>query len=398
MATGSLRGGEIATGATLRLVPAGIDVRVREVQVRGATVDAAVGGRTALLLGGADAGTIERGSVLTADTGVVATSRVLVAMRGAATLGRRGAEGPPADRDRLRLHLGTDQVDALVVRGPREAIELPDGTWLAILRLARPIAAAAGDRFALRRPSPGSTAGGGVVLDALPPRGISRRRLNAERAGALAGGRRTGGRGARCTPHGSTSTARSRPAGRGGWRPTSRRRSAMAATGLVTAHHAAEPASPGLPLPTLRVDSSRSLARRRVTLGRAGADAVARAVVDAAITGGVLVQDGDRVRDPARAGGLPADVLASMDRLEAALAVAAPPALSAAAREAGCPPDGVRALERAGRIVRLEDDLAWAATTYRELVQRAIAMAAARAAHAGGLPRRDRARAAATCS
>ncbi len=66
-----------------------------------------------------------------------------------------------------------------------------------------------------------------------------------------------------------------------------------------------------------------------------------------------------------------------MDRLEAALAVTTPPSLAEAARAAGCPPDGIRALERDGRIVRLEDDLAWAATTYRELVRRALAMAAA---------------------
>ena len=64
-----------------------------------------------------------------------------------------------------------------------------------------------------------------------------------------------------------------------------------------------------------------------------------------------------------------------MDRLEAALSVPAPPALSAAAREAGCPPDGVRALETSNRIVRLEDDLAWAAATHRDLVARAITMA-----------------------
>ena len=66
-----------------------------------------------------------------------------------------------------------------------------------------------------------------------------------------------------------------------------------------------------------------------------------------------------------------------MDRLEAALAVATPPGLADAARAAGCPPDGLRALETAGRIVRLEDDLAWAAPTYRDLVRRALSMAAA---------------------
>jgi hypothetical protein len=65
-----------------------------------------------------------------------------------------------------------------------------------------------------------------------------------------------------------------------------------------------------------------------------------------------------------------------MDRLEAALAVAAPPSLSAAASDAGCPPDGVRALERAKRSVRLEDDLAWATTTWQDLTRRALELAA----------------------
>ena len=150
-------------GSTLRLVPGEGEVRVREVQVRGATVAESDGGRTALLLGGLDAEP-RRGQVLTTDPGVVATSRLLVALRGA---GRR--RPAPADRERLRLHLGTDQAAALVVRGPRESIDLPDGSSLAILRLDAAIAAAPGDRFALRRPSPGSVAGGGVVLDARHP-------------------------------------------------------------------------------------------------------------------------------------------------------------------------------------------------------------------------------------
>jgi selenocysteine-specific elongation factor len=66
-----------------------------------------------------------------------------------------------------------------------------------------------------------------------------------------------------------------------------------------------------------------------------------------------------------------------MDRLEGLLAVAAPPALADAARTAGCPAQGVKALEAANRIVRVEDNLAWASTTYRELSRQALAMAAA---------------------
>ena len=79
-----------------------------------------------------------------------------------------------------------------------------------------------------------------------------------------------------------------------------------------------------------------------------------------------------------------------MDALEALLAVPSPPALGDAARIAGCPAEGVRALERAARIVVLEPDLAYAMSTYRDLAARAIAHGRARAPDAGRLPRRDR--------
>ena len=78
--TGSLCGGSVATGAVLRLVPGGSEVRVREVQVRGGVVPASDGGRTALLVAGAGLEDLERGRVLTTDDDIVATSRVLVAV------------------------------------------------------------------------------------------------------------------------------------------------------------------------------------------------------------------------------------------------------------------------------------------------------------------------------
>ncbi len=389
--TGSLRGGPVSTGSTLRLVPGGIDLRVREVQVRGATVPASDGGRTALLVAGAEAELLERGRILTTDPAVVATSRVLVALRppaglaairrAAGTAARGGSAEAPADRDRLRLHVGTAQAGALVVRGPREAIDLPDGTTLAILRLDTEIAAAAGDSFALRRPSPGASAGGGVLLDPLPPRGVSRRRLTPARAAALASAVAAMTRG---DPDGAPAVADARldlhgvVRERDGWLVAPDVHAALAATALdlVRAHHAAEPESPGLALPVMRSELALA-ARRRATLGRAAAEDVARAEVDRLVADGTLARDGERLRDPERAAGLPAATLAAMDRLETALSVAAPPALSVAARDAGCPADGVRALETAGRIVRLEDDLAWGAGTYRELVRKALAMAAA---------------------
>jgi selenocysteine-specific elongation factor len=372
--TGSLRGGGVAAGDVLRLVPGDREVRIREVQARGAQVAFSGGGRTALLLAGVEPDDVPRGTVLTTDPSVVATSRVMVGMRAPAGLaamsgGRFSMTALPADRDRLRLHAGTAQAGVLVVRGPREAIDLPDGAALAILRLDAPIAAAPGDRFALRRPSPGAAAGGGIVIDPAPPRGVSRRRLTRARAAALAADPRS--RAARLAVHGAISDAHSRALA-----PDVTDELAAVATRLVAEHHAAHADASGVELTALRGELSRT-ARRLATLDRPAADAVAQDVVASLIAGGVLARDGEVVRDTRRAAGLPADVLAAMDRLEAALAVAAPPSLAEATRAAACPPHGVRALEAANRIVRLEDDLAWASTTYRELSRTALAMAAA---------------------
>jgi selenocysteine-specific elongation factor len=114
-----------------------------------------------------------------------------------------------------------------------------------------------------------------------------------------------------------------------------------------------------------------------VTVALDRADLVATAVIDALVRDGALARDGDRLRDPSRAAGLPSTVREAMDRLEAALASPSPPSLADAARAAGCPPDGVRALEAERRIVRLEDDLAWSAATYKALARTAVTMAAA---------------------
>jgi hypothetical protein len=64
-----------------------------------------------------------------------------------------------------------------------------------------------------------------------------------------------------------------------------------------------------------------------------------------------------------------------MARLETALDVVAPPGLGQAAKAAGCPPEGIRALEGAGRIVRLDDDLAYAATAFARLEEVALRLA-----------------------
>ncbi len=352
--TGSLRGGPLAVGDRLRIVPNGAgpaDVRIREIQVHGTVVDRVDGGgRTALNLAGVDPGDLHRGVVLTADPAVVATDRTLVAFGRAI-----------ADRARGRLHVGTAAVDVAIGRSGRDAPVLSDGRPAGIVRMAAPIAMRPGDRFVLRR-GPTQEPVGGIVLDPVPPRGISRRRQTAERLDAIA----AGAAGARLDLHGAVVTA-----GRVDLADE------VAAAALEAALQAAGSAAVGVPVTAVRGVAASAL-RRIVTLRRDDAATAASIVVDRAIAEGALVRDADRVHLPGAAPSPAPDpaILAAMDRLEVLLAVPAPPALAEAARIAGCPPDGIRDLERADRIVILAPDLAYATSTYRDLTNQAVRLAA----------------------
>ena len=347
--TGTLGGGPLGRGDALRLVPGDRDVRIREIQVHGGAVERVPGGgRTALNIAGVGVDEVHRGMVLTADPLVHATDRALV------TFG-----GPIADRTRARFHAGTAAADASVGRAGRDVLDLPDGRPAGIVRLAAPVALAPDDRFVLRRGSARLPIGG-VVLDVAPPRGISRRRQTAARVAIVAAATRDPG--ARLALHGATAEV-----GRTVLAPDVRDLAAAGALGVVK-----DEATLG----QLRSVVAATL-RRAVTIRRDEALAAAGPLIEGLVVDGRLVRDGDTLRHPGSVGRIVDPGLnAAMDRLEALLAVPAPPPLADAARVAGCSPDGVRALERAARIVVLEPDLAYAMTAYRDLAATALSMAA----------------------
>ena len=366
--TGTLRGEPLATGATLRLVPGDRTVRVREVQVHGASVGSASPGRTALNLSGGARSGLHRGVVLTDDPTVTASDRWLIQL---------DAAWP--DRTRARVHLGTAAVDGTLSRGGRDALELPDGSAGAMIRLAAPLAVAAGDRLVMRRLSGTHRIVGAIVLDAVPARGVARRRQTPDRVWALA-----------------IALARREPAaiaaahldlhgalpGRDGAAHMAIAPDVVDAIDealLAAAVATGETATVLTSLTRMRAVATRTL-RCLTSLDRAGATVAGTAAVDRLVADGRLIREGAAVRLPGAATALlpEADpmLIAAMERLELALAGPSPPSLAAAARAAGCPPLGVRELERLGRIVVLEPDLAYAISAYRQLVGRALALAA----------------------
>ena len=297
-----------------------------------------------------------RGVVLTDDPAVESSDRLLV----------RLARSMP-DRMRARVHLGTASVDGAVGRTGRDAIDLAGGSVAATLRLGAPIAVAPGDRFVLRRAGGTERIVGGIVLDVAPPRGISRRRQTKARvmdlANALDAGDPIGVAAARLALHGAVAL------GNGPVELAADVAEQVAADVLAAFAEAAGvgggPAEHTLP--SLRTIAARSL-RRQVTLEKRTTLRAAAAAVERLVEDGRLVREGASVRLPGSrpTGALDPALVAAMDRLEHALSVAAPPALAAAAREAGCSAAGIRELERAGRIVLIEPDLAYATPTFRE--------------------------------
>ena len=161
--TGTIWSGAVHPEATVMLLPLGKAVRVRGVQVHGATVaSAGAGSRAALALAGVDLAQVSRGAVLVGDAHWKPTSRMRVDV---ALLDR--VERPLRPRERIRLHLGTSDVGARIVAagGPVE----PGEARAARAILEEPIVARAGDRFVLRAASPAITIGGGIVRDPCPP-------------------------------------------------------------------------------------------------------------------------------------------------------------------------------------------------------------------------------------
>ena len=149
--TGTLWSGTISRAESLTLLPTGRPVRVRGVQVHGASVDTALPGqRVAVNLAGVPVDAIARGDTLTTRGSPVRPATVLDV-----ALDLR--ERPSRAANRVQVHHGTRHAAGRLVA-------LSDRYWQ--VRLERPLIVADGDRLVIRRIAPPDTLGGGVVLDA----------------------------------------------------------------------------------------------------------------------------------------------------------------------------------------------------------------------------------------
>lgn len=161
--TGTLNSGRIAPGDTLELLPAGVQARIREVQVHGQQASEALAGqRVALNLSGVSREQVPHGSVIGSSGLFRASQRIDVKIKLL-----KEAPRPVKFRDPLHFHLGTARTVARAILLDRDELQ-PGEEAFVQLTFDQPLLSHRGDRFIVRSYSPMLTIGGGVVIDVEP--------------------------------------------------------------------------------------------------------------------------------------------------------------------------------------------------------------------------------------
>lgn len=176
--TGTLSDGRLQVGDEIEILPAGRRGRVRGLQTHKRKEETAVpGARTAVNISGVAVEEVRRGDVI-AHPGRYRPTRLLdVRFRLLPD-----ASLPLKHNTEVKLYLGAAEIMARARLLGAEELLPGDPGWLQ-LALSEPVVALRGDRYILRRPSPGETLGGGSVVDP-HPKG-RHRRFAAEALAAL---------------------------------------------------------------------------------------------------------------------------------------------------------------------------------------------------------------------
>lgn len=158
---GTVYEGMVEEGQALTIMPKGIDVRARQLQVHHQPAKQAFAGqRAAINLSGVSKEELERGDVVVSSEHFNVTRTIDVAIRVVEDL-----EYMVKQRMPIKCHIGTAEVMGRIVFFDRNELKEENGDILCQIRLDEEIVTKRGDRFILRRPSPQETIGGGWVID-----------------------------------------------------------------------------------------------------------------------------------------------------------------------------------------------------------------------------------------
>jgi len=167
--TGTLVDGHFSVGDEVVVLPGDTRGRVRGLQTHKRKVERAQpGSRTAINISGVDMDALQRGQVVAYPETISATRRMDVQFRLLPDV-----EHPLLHNTEVKLFIGSAEKIARVRLIGAEELQPGQSGWLQ-LEMPEPVVAVRSDRYILRRPSPGETLGGGVVLDAHPKRRYKR--------------------------------------------------------------------------------------------------------------------------------------------------------------------------------------------------------------------------------
>ncbi|MGB8214270.1 MAG: selenocysteine-specific translation elongation factor [Anaerolineales bacterium] len=161
--TGTLLDGQLAIGDEVEILPAGLRARIRGLQTHKKKATMTLpGSRLAVNLSGVDVEQIRRGEVVTHPGQYIPTERLDVHFRLLAD-----ASAPLHHHTEVKLFTGASETIAEVRLLGVDSLNPGEAGWLQ-LELRSPVVAVRGDHYILRRPSPGETLGGGIVVDPQP--------------------------------------------------------------------------------------------------------------------------------------------------------------------------------------------------------------------------------------
>jgi selenocysteine-specific elongation factor len=161
--TGTLSDGKLRLGEEIKILPSGVSGRIRSLQTHRKNEEVALpGSRTAINIAGLNVEQIRRGQVVTHPDQYLPTHRIDVRFTLLPT-----CVNPIRHRTQVKFFTGTSET-LTTVRLLGEEMISPGGSGWLQLELDNPVVTVRGDRFILRRPSPGETLGGGTVVDPQP--------------------------------------------------------------------------------------------------------------------------------------------------------------------------------------------------------------------------------------
>jgi selenocysteine-specific elongation factor len=163
--TGTLLDGEFHLGDEVVILPSDGRGRIRGLQTHKNKVEKAIpGSRTAINIAGIDLSQVKRGDVISLPDNYQPTGRLDAYIRVLP-----GILAPIQHGSDIKFFIGASEQMARLRLLDSELLQPGQEGWVQ-LEFSHPVVAVKGDRFILRRPSPGETIGGGVVVEPHPKR------------------------------------------------------------------------------------------------------------------------------------------------------------------------------------------------------------------------------------